>query len=254
MQALLPPIASPNVHTLERWASVVGGAALVLSGMRSKPSAGSRAIRMAAGAALINRGVTGKCEVYRLLGMRTAESHAAVPYELGIRARASVTIRQPREKVFEFMKQFENLPRVMRHVKSVERLAEGRSRWTAGGPAGSRVEWDAEIINEVPNALIAWKSLPGSDVGQAGSIRFKDAPANRGTEVRVELQYSPPAGVVGAYIARFFGREPEQEIVADLQRLKQYLECDEVANTENQSRGGTEIQKQVRRTMEEVIA
>ena len=254
MEALFPAITEPNIHPIERWASLLGGTALVISGLRTQPSVSGRALRMTAGAALIGRGLSGKCEVYRMLGMRTAPSTATVPYELGVRARAAVTIRQPREKVFEFMKPFENLPRVMRHLKSVDRLGGGRSRWIAGGPAGSSIEWEAEIINEIPNTLIAWKSLPGSDVSQAGSIRFKDAPAQRGTEIRVELQYNPPAGVIGAYVARMFGREPEQEIASDLQRLKQFLECGEVASTENQSRGGTAFEKKTRRTMEEVIA
>jgi uncharacterized membrane protein len=251
MEVLHPAMTGPNVHPIERWASVLGGAALVISSLRKQPTVTGRALRMTAGAALIGRGVSGKSEMYRMLGMRTAESHAVVPYELGVRARAAVTIRQPREKVFEFLKQFENLPRVTRHLKSVDNLGVGRSRWAADGPAGSRVEWDAEIINEIPNELIAWKSLPGSSVSQAGSIRFKDAPGQRGTEIRVELQYNPPAGVIGAYVAQMFGREPEQEIASDLQRLKQYLECGEIASTENQSRGGAELAKKADQTADD---
>lgn len=240
-----------NLHTAERWASVIGGGVLAATGVRKGRSG---ALRVLAGAALIRRGLTGRCQVYRALGVRMAPSDAAIPYELGIRARASVTIRQPREKVYQFWRQLENLPIFMRHLVSVEPKGGTNSHWTAQGPGNRAVEWDAEIINEVPNEVIGWKSLPGSDVDCAGSVRFTDAPGGRGTEVRVELQYNPPAGMVGAYIARLFGREPEQEIEADLNRLKQYLEGGEIATTEGQPQGGSKPQRAVAETLEEAIA
>ncbi|MBI2689345.1 MAG: SRPBCC family protein [Acidobacteria bacterium] len=252
MEVHFPSIPYQNVHPIERWASIAGGIALAASGLRRPPAA--CAVRIMAGAGLIRRGLTGKCEIYTLLGMRSLPSGKPVPYELGVRARAAVTINQPREKVFAFLRQFENLPRVMRHLKSVEENGEGRSHWVAEGPMGKSVCWDAEILNEERDRLIAWKSLPGSQVDQAGSLRFHDAPGGRGTEVRAELQYNPPAGVVGAYVARFFDREPEQEIVADFQRLKQYLETGEIASTEDQSHGRTEPEKKVLPAMEEAMA
>jgi uncharacterized membrane protein len=146
-------------------------------------------------------------------------------------------VNESRPSLFEFWRNIENLPRFMRHLVSVEQRDPARSHWVAQGPGDRKVEWDAEIINEIEDALIAWKSLPGGDVDSAGSVRFADAPGARGTEIHVELQYNPPAGIVGAYVARLFGREPEQEIEADLGRLKQYLECGEVATTEGQPRG-----------------
>lgn len=143
----------------------------------------------------------------------------------------------------------------MHHLITVEQIDQQRSHWVAQGPANKRIEWDAEIINEIPTQLIAWKSLPGSDVGSAGSVRFKDAPGGRGTEIRVELQYNPPGGVVGSYFARLFGREPEQEITADLGRLKQFLESGEAATTEGQPRGGSqERQRSIRHAIGEAIA
>ena len=185
----------------------------------------------------MRRGFSGYCEVYNALGIRTAPSDATLPYELGVRARAAVTVNQPRQQVYQFWRQFENLPHFMRHLVSVEPTGQNRWHWEAKGPMEKTIGWDAEIINEIPNELIAWKSLEGSDVDSAGSVRFKDAPGNRGTEIRVELQYNPPAGAVGAYIARLFGREPEQEIVSDLARLKQFLESGEIATTEGQPHG-----------------
>jgi uncharacterized membrane protein len=126
----------------------------------------------------------------------------------------------------------------MKHLVSVDVLSETRSHWVARGPAGRRLEWDAEIHNDVENGLIAWRSLRGSDVDSAGSVHFKDAPGGRGTEVVVHLQYNPPAGMVGATVAKLLGHDAETEIESDLYRLKQFLECGEVAVTEGQTRGG----------------
>lgn len=222
-----------NVHPAERWISVFAGAALLAGGLR-RGTAGL--LPAAAGTLMIRRGFTGRCELYRLLGVRTNPSNAALPYELGIRAGASVTINHARDKVFQFWRQFENLPRFMRHLISVE--SDGKhSHWVAEGPAGRKVQWDAEILREIENELISWRSLPGGDVASAGSVRFSDAPGGRGTEIHVELQYNPPGGIAGAYLARLFGREPEQEIKADLARLKQFLETGEVATTKGQPKG-----------------
>jgi uncharacterized membrane protein len=221
---------------MERWLSVTCGGILAIHGIRRGRGGLLQAI---SGAMMIRRGVTGKCEVYRALGLRTAPHDGALPYEQGIRARAAITIQRPRETVYQFWRQLENLPRFMQHLESVQPTEGNRSRWVAEGPAGRRYEWTAEIINEIPMELIAWKSLPGSDVDSAGSVHFKDAPGNRGTEIRVELQYNPPAGAIGALVARLFGREPEQEIRSDLRRLKQFLEAGEVATTEGQPKGQT---------------
>lgn len=234
MQVLQPTGSFQNVHSVERWISVAGGIALLASSRNQGLFRGG--VGLLAGAALIHRALTGRCEVYRVLGLRTAPSTATLPYELGIRARASVTIARPRGEVFEFFRRLENLPRVMRHLISVERLGNNRSHWVAKGPAGVAVAWDAEVINEVEDELIGWKSLPGSDVDHAGSLHFRDASEGQGTEVRVELQYNPPAGVIGAYVARLFGREPEQEMAGDLQRLKEYLEASAVRNVGSPSR------------------
>ncbi len=234
MQVLKSEIRTPNVHPIERWISIAGGALLAANGMRR----GRKGIfEMALGGFMMRRGVTGKCELYRALGMRTAPSNAALSYELGIRARSAITIAQPRDRVYAFWRQLENLPRFMRHLVSVEPRAEKRSHWVVEGPMKRKFSWDAELINDIPNELIAWKSLPGADLDSAGSVRFSDAPGGRGTQVHVELQYNPPAGVAGAYVAKLFGVEPEQEMDADLRRLKQMLEAGEIASTTGQPKG-----------------
>jgi uncharacterized membrane protein len=140
------------------------------------------------------------------------------------------------EKLYAFWHNFSNLPQVMRHLKSVEQLTNTRSRWTACGPLGKTVTWEAEIIHDVPNELIAWKSVGDSDVENAGTVIFK--PARDGqTEVKVVLDYIPPAGRVGKLVAQLFGEAPEQTIKEDLKRFKALMETGEVATTEGQSQG-----------------
>jgi uncharacterized membrane protein len=146
----------------------------------------------------------------------------------GVHAKASCIVNRAPEEVYSFWRSFENLPRFMRHLESVEDRADGRSHWVAKGPAGSRVEWDATIIADVPGEVITWRSLEGSDVDHAGAVRFESAPGNRGTIVKVNIQYNPPAGVIGATIAKLFGEEPEQQLNDDLRRFKQVMEVGEV--------------------------
>jgi uncharacterized membrane protein len=114
---------------------------------------------------------------------------------------------------------------------------EGRSHWVAKAPAGTTVEWDAEVYNEKENEMIAWRSLEGSQVDNAGSVHFTPAPGGRGTQVRVVLKYDPPAGVIGAAVARLFGESPAQQIDEDLRRFKQLMEAGEVATTTGQPSG-----------------
>jgi uncharacterized membrane protein len=145
-----------------------------------------------------------------------------------VRVERVTTINKPVHEVYEFWREFQNFPRFMRHIESVEVLGDRRSRWRAKAPAGRTVEWDAEILEDRQDEWIAWRSLPGSQVENSGSVRFAAAPGARGTEVRVQLQYSPPAGRVGRGIAWLFGEEPEQQIHEDLRRFKQLMETGEI--------------------------
>ena len=154
-----------------------------------------------------------------------------------IRVSKSVTIKRPRETVYEFWQQLENLPRFMYHLQEVRATGNGRSHWIAKAPAGQQVEWDAEIVEERPGELIAWRALPGSDIQHEGSVRFRSAPADRGTEVEVALQYDAPGGKAGALIATLFGEEPTQQIRDDLRRLKQVMEAGEVVLSDGSLEG-----------------
>jgi uncharacterized membrane protein len=150
----------------------------------------------------------------------------------GIEVTEAITINRPRQEVYQLWHNFENLPRFMAHLESVQVLEERRSRWKAKAPAGTTVEWEAETIEDRPNELIAWRSLPDSAVPNSGVVRFRDAPGDRGTEVIVELKYQPPGGKLGALIAKLFGEEPHQQVKGDLRRLKQVMEIGEIVHSD----------------------
>jgi len=154
-----------------------------------------------------------------------------------IHLKTSIIINRSREELYQFWSQFERLPQFMNHLEAVRRLDEKRYHWIAKGPAGSYVEWDAEVIMDKPNELIAWRSLEGADVENAGSVRFERAPGNRGTLMKVQLEYAPPAGTLGKTIAMLFGEAPEKQIAVDLRRFKQLMETGEIARTEGQPAG-----------------
>jgi uncharacterized membrane protein len=234
--------ATPNVGQVERWASSVGGGALAVYGI-TRGSLGGIALALL-GAALVQRGVSGHCNVYEAMNFSTAgdaslrnSENVSVPAERGTKVEKSVTINRPAEELFRFWRNFENLPRFMDHLESVSVTSEGRSHWVAKAPAGTSVEWDAEIYNEKEGELIAWRTLEGSQVASAGSVRFETAAGGRGTIVRVTLKYDPPGGKLGSLVARLFGENPEQQIDEDLGRFKQLMETGEVATTKGQPSG-----------------
>ena len=146
----------------------------------------------------------------------------------GIHARASCIVDREPDEVYQFWRSFENLPRFMRHLESVESLGDGRYHWVAKGPAGMSVEWDATIVADDPGKVITWRSLEDSDVDNAGAVRFERAPGGRGTIIRVNIEYNPIGGVLGAAVAKLFGEEPEQQLNDDLRRFKQVMEVGEV--------------------------
>ena len=226
-----------NLSETERMASAAVGSALVACGLIRRSGAA-----VLTGAELLRRGITGHSFVYEFLGVRTAPKGqgaqtTSVPYELGMRVDYAITVARPRAEVYAFWRKLENLPRFMRHLESVEQIDNHRSRWITSGPAGRPVEWEAEIINEIENELLGFRSLDGSTVDLAGSVQFKDAPDESGTEVIVELQYNPPAGILGAFAARMYGEEPAQQLQEDMRRFKQVMETGEVITTAGQPSG-----------------
>lgn len=150
--------------------------------------------------------------------------------------KAIIVNRSP-EELYRYWRDPQNLPHFMKNLESVEKTGEKRSHWVTKGPGGKKVEWDAEIVEDRPNELIAWRSVEGAAVPNWGSVRFEPAPGGRGTLVRVEMQYSPPGGLLGATIAKLFGRTPEQQIEEDLRRFKRVMETGEIITTEGQPAG-----------------
>jgi uncharacterized membrane protein len=224
-----------NVGGIERLACAIAGGALAVYGLRRRSAGGL--ILTVAGAALVHRGGTGHCNTYQALGITTASSgdhkdseHHDVARDVHI--EKSIVIDKPVEELYAFWRQFENLPRFMDHLESVNSVGFNRWHWVAKGPVGTRPEWDAEIYNEKPNELIAWRSLDGN-VTNAGSVHFDPAPAERGTQVRVVLNYNAPGGKVSALLAKVFGQEPGQMIEGDLRRLKEMFERGEIPRVES---------------------
>ncbi|HET7220173.1 MAG TPA: SRPBCC family protein [Vicinamibacterales bacterium] len=230
-----------NVGSLERWGSVVVGGALVTYGLSRRTKAGAGIA--AAGTTLLLRGTTGHCPVYSTMGVSTAadDTRHALAGTHGFHVHEAIRLEKPIDEVYRFWRQLENLPRFMTHLQRVVDLGNKRSRWTAKGPAGSTIEWDAEIINEVENKVIGWRSLPNSDLVTAGSVNFDRVRAGRETQLTVHLQYAPPGGRVGKLIAQVFGDEPAQAVREDLRRMKWLLEAGEIprATAEQQPGGWT---------------
>jgi uncharacterized membrane protein len=217
---------SINVGNAERWVSAIGGLAIIAVGFR-KPR--WRRALWPLGTSLVGRALTGRCPVNRLVGRNSAQRDvrarvARLSGGGGTRIERSVIVARSPEDLFQFWRNFTNLPRFMDNLEAVTVLDEDRSHWIAKGPAGARVEWDAAIHNEIEDELIAWRSLPGSDVDQAGSVHF--IPTGDGmTEVRVVLRYRPRAGKLGETVTKLLGEDPAQQIADDLRRFKQVVEA-----------------------------
>lgn len=176
-----------------------------------------------------------------VVGVTAADVLASVRHSRGSSSRtasvrSAITIRRPIDEVYRFWRDFANLPRFMAHLESVQVRGE-LSTWRAKGPAGMTVEWDAELVTDLENERIAWHSLADSDVSNAGIVRFSQAPGGRGTQVFVELEYSPPVGGAGFVVAKLLGEEPGQQVKDDLRRLKQVMETGEVVRSEGNPTG-----------------
>jgi uncharacterized membrane protein len=229
-----------NVGEVERWASAIGGGALAIYGA-TRGSLGGIALALV-GAALVHRGATGHCNLYEAMNFSTAEGslrnseNVSVSGERGTKVEKSVRINRPASELYAFWRNFENLPQFMQHLESVTPAGSNRTHWVVKGPAGTSVSWDAEVYNEKPGEMIAWRTLEGSTVAHAGSVRFEET-GGGSTLVRVSLKYDPPGGMLGSYVAGLFGENPEQQIEDDLGRFKQLMESMGAGEAGGQSAG-----------------
>ena len=166
------------------------------------------------GLGMATRGVT-NLSASRLTGV--GAGHRAVDIQ------KTVTINAPIGEVFGFFSRYDSFPKFMRNVREVRDHGTGYSHWTVAGPAGVTVEWDAELTEFEPHRRIAWQSVPGSTVDNAGVIQFQDV-GGGATRVDIRLSYNPPGGALGHVIAKLFGSDPKSEMDEDLLRLKTMLE------------------------------
>jgi uncharacterized membrane protein len=210
---------------IERWASLASATALITYGFSRRTLPGL-CLAIAA-APLAYRGVSGTW--LRFGGSAFSDdTRVALSGNRGIHVRESVRLEKPVAEVYRFWRHLANLPRFLSHLERVTELGDRRSHWEAKGPVDIKVEWDAEIINEVQDKVIGWRSLPGSDIVTAGAVNFSTVRAGRSTQISVHLQYQPPAGRAGALVATMFGRNPSSMIREDLRHLKQLLEAGEI--------------------------
>jgi uncharacterized membrane protein len=236
--------AHKNVGDTERWMSVAGGAVLVVYGLdRSDFPGGLLAVL---GAELIRRGLTGHSLLYDALNVSTASDATArgphrdlraspaatVRASRAVKVEHSVTVMRPAAELYAFWRDPANVPRVTDLVESVEVVSGTTARWLARGPGGIPVAWTAEIINDIPNELVAWKSIGDADIPNAGSIHFRATADGRGTAVRLVLEYEPPAGHLGAWAAKLVKENPSEQVRAALGRFKELAETGEVLTTE----------------------
>lgn len=225
-----------NVGPVERLGSVASGAVLGLMGLsRGRP------LWAAVGAGLLYRGLTGHCAGYQAVGINRVQQApaTAVAAQQRCKVEKSITINRPADAIYRMWRDLSSLPQFMRHLKSVAALDEKRSRWIAHGPAGTELKWDAEIINERENELLAWRSLPGGDVDTAGSLHLEQLHQDRGTVATVSLKYNPPGGTIVAHLAEWFGVGLQSKLNEDLRRFKQLLETGEITTTTGQPSGRT---------------
>ncbi len=223
---------------LERWGSLIGGGALLSLSLikRSKATLPLAVLGGGLVAHAVNQ-MRGNNEMMYASDGKGFPTNVSVQEGHGICVEKSVTIDRSPEELYRWWHNLSNLPTALGYLHSVQVLTDKRSHWVAEAPGGTKVEWDAEIINDIPNELIGWRSLAGADVPNAGSVHFEPAGDGRGTIVKVEREYEPPAGMLGASFAKMFGRDPDQTVYNALLHFKQLMETGQVITTDDQPHG-----------------
>lgn len=208
-----------NVGNLDRWISgVLGG--LMLTRTPGRKTGLGKVASLTAGTMLLTRAATGHSQMYEMLGV----SSATLEQGAGINIEGSITVNRPLEELYQYWRDVTNLPGVLRDVQSVEMKPNGTSHWTVKGPGRMTVSWDAEIINDHPNELIAWRSVEGSRIEHSGSVHFRPAVAGQGTEVHLKMRYVPPGGIYGFGAAKVLNNITEQQLMEDLRGFKRMME------------------------------
>jgi len=216
-----------NVGKTERAFSLMGGLGLLAAGFARRGTSG--VVLGALGALLIGRGASGQCALYQQLGISGAASQRpGVPDNVGVNLVRSILVERSPEELFAFWRHLPNLTRLSPWVKALDAIDERHSHWVMQVPWGRRMEWDALVINEHPNALIAWESQPGADIENAGSVRFENEPHGLGTVVTIKLEFNPPGGLLGRLGLLLYGKRIRREIEHGLARFKNFKETGEM--------------------------
>jgi uncharacterized membrane protein len=225
-----------NVGDAERKVSVAAGAVLAGLGVAHQSIPGL--LIAAVGGGMIYRGVSGHCPVYQLMDIDTTEGQASSESH-GIQVNHAFLVSKSPEELYAYWRKLENLPTIMSHLREVQVIDEKKSHWVANAPiiTGGKVEWDAEITRDDANSLIAWRSTADSAITTRGEVRFVKALGDRGTEVHVYMEYSPPGGRLGHFVAKLFGEAPTKTIREDLRKFKQIMEIGEISTISGQPRG-----------------
>jgi uncharacterized membrane protein len=230
-----------NVSEGERWTSLAAGSILAMLGLGHRGLPGFAAV--GTGGYLLYRGATGRCPLYQALDINTADANSLQArgrdLSRGVRVTIAQTINRPSEDLYAYWRDFANLPRIMSYLEEV-RVLDGdgrRSHWIARAPTagGMRFEWDAELAEDVPNERVAWRSLPGSDIDNAGVVSFEPSP--RGTIVRVDMRLVAPGGRLGSWAAKMFADTPDRQIREDLRNFKRVMELGEIPTIDGQPHG-----------------
>jgi uncharacterized membrane protein len=233
-----------NVGDAERMVSVAAGAIVGLLGLSRRSLPGL--LMAGVGGAMVYRGASGHCHAYQALGIDTAEyeqqgerSEAEIARR-GIHVANSFLINRPAADLYRFWRNFENLPQIMTHLESVRTIDDRRSHWVARLPkiaGGKTLEWDAQVTRDDPDSLIAWQSLPGSDIDTSGRIRFEPAMGDRGTLVHAFMNYVPPGGMLTTLLAPLLNKGSFRLIREDMRNFKRIMETGEIPTIIGQPHG-----------------
>lgn len=249
-------ISRPNVDTLERQVSVALGSGLVLYSLINRGRGFASIFTGALGAALVLHGQSKRSPFYNALEINTSGQHAEwqrredrnrfgqgrdgeqrpMPSNT-IEIERAVTVDKPAGELYNYWRKLENLPNFMEHLKEVKQTEGNQSHWVAKLAGGLPVSWDAEIVEDVPGERIVWRTLPDSTVEQRGKVEFKPANGERGTVVHVDIQYSPPGGIVGETFAQLLNGVTAQQVKDDIRRFKSLMETGEIPTVEGQPSG-----------------
>ncbi len=236
--ALPPATGSSNINigTSERLVSALGGAALAVWGLRNLNSAPGISMLLG-GSYLLIRGFSGYCPVNEMVGRNTADTQKRAA---AMEITATYTINKPKSDVYAFWRKLENLPKFMRHLEEVKELDDRRSTWTARIPGADKipgslgtVTWEAEIVEDISGELIAWSSMPGSTIDNAGEVRFRDVHGNA-TELSACISYRLPAGDIGSVTAKMFNPALEKMIREDLRAFKNLIESGTISGSKSE--------------------